>query len=133
MVNRPISMSLALLAMVSFLPRLIGALRRGPMLDITTLKQKLSENSILLVDVRSAEDFVGEQGHIIGAINIPLEALSEKLNDLFDYMEKPIALICRDDRRSAKAAQLLARNGFADVHVVKQGMTDWIKNQFPIE
>lgn len=33
--------------------------------------------------------------------------------------------ICRTDRRSGQAAQILTKNGFADVHVVKQGMTDW--------
>ena len=127
-------LAIALLAVVSFLPRLIGALRRGPMIDITTLKQKLAEDkNMLLLDVRGAEDFIGEQGHIKNAMNIPLEELPSKLNELSDYMEKPVALICRTDRRSAKAAQLLTQNGFADVHVVKQGMTEWIKNDFSVE
>ncbi len=36
-----------------------------------------------------------------------------------------IVTICRTDKRSAKAAALLAREGFADVHVAKMGMTDW--------
>lgn len=40
--------------------------------------------------------------------------------------------ICRTDRRSAKAAQILAKHGFADVHVVKQGMTDWNVKNYPI-
>jgi len=41
-------------------------------------------------------------------------------------------IICRTDRRSEKAAQILAKHGFSDVHVVKQGMTDWNEKKFPI-
>ena len=128
-----VMLGLALLAIVSFLPRLIGALRQGPMMDVMTLKEKMADNAILLIDVREKYDFVGEQGHIKGAINIPLEDLPSRLNELSEYMEKPIAIICRTDRRSAKAAQLLTRNGYADVHVVKQGMTDWNAKDYPVE
>lgn len=127
-----VMLGLALLAIVSFLPRLIGSLRRGSMLDVETLKEKMSDDAILLVDVRGTEDFVGEQGHIKNAINIPLEDLPSRLDELSGYIEKPVALICRTDRRSAKAAQLLTRNGYADVHVVKQGMTDWNARGFPV-
>ena len=128
-----VMLGLALLAIVSFLPRLIGALRQGPMMDVMTLKEKMADNAILLIDVRGKDDFVGEQGHIKGAKNIPLEDLPSRLNELSEYMEKPVAIICRTDRRSAKAAQLLTRNGYADVHVVKQGMTDWNAKDYPVE
>lgn len=126
-------LGLALLGIVSFLPRLIGALRKGPMLDVVSLKQKMEEDDILLLDVRTADEFTGEQGHIKNALNIPLEELSARLNELSDYLEKPVALICFTDRRSAKAAQLMTKNGFADVHVVKQGMKDWHNNNYPVE
>lgn len=126
-------LALALLGVVSFLPRLIGALRLGPMMDVVTLKQKISAGNITLVDVRSAEEFTGEQGHIKGALNIPFKELPSRLPELSDYLEKPVALICHTDRRSAKAAQLLTKNGFAEVHVVKQGMTDWHKYNYPVE
>ena len=125
-------LALALLAIVSFLPRLIGALRRGPMLDVTSLKEKMANDAILLVDVRGTEEYMGEQGHIKNAMNIPFEELSTRMNELSDYIERPIALICRTDKRSAKAAQLLTRNGYADVHVVKQGMTDWNAKGYPV-
>lgn len=125
-------MALALITVILFLPRFIGALRRGPMIDVVTLKQKMFEDKIVLIDVRSAEDFVGEQGHIENAINIPLEELPAKLDTLSAYMEKTVGLICHTDRLSAKAARLLTQHGFSDVHVVKQGMTDWNDKNYPI-
>ena len=126
-------LALALLAVVAFLPRLIGKLREGPMLSISELKQKLDAGEdVLVLDVRTAADFVGEQGHIEVARNIPLEALPGRLQEIVDYEEKPVVLVCRTDRRSAKAARILAGNGFADVHVARGGMTDWNANSYPL-
>ena len=104
------------------------------MLDVDSLKQKLdNDEDILVLDVRTAEDFIGEQGHICNALNIALEELPSRITELVDRTEKPIAIVCRTDRRSVKAAQILAKNGFAEVHVVKQGMTDWNKKGFSTE
>ena len=129
-----VMLGIALLAVVSFLPNLIGKLRARPMISINELKNKLDENEdLLLLDVRTAEDYVGEQGHIENSTLIPLEELGQRTDELSDYLEKTIVIICRTDRRSVKAAQLLAQNGFADVHVARKGMTDWIKQGYPIE
>ncbi len=126
--------ALALLSAVAFLPRLIGGLRRRPMLPITELKRRLDAGEDLLVlDVRTAEDFVGEQGHIAGATNIPLEDIPGRIDALEADLERPIALVCRTDRRSASAAALLVRQGFADVQVVKGGMSAWLANGWPVE
>ena len=127
-------LALSLLAVVAFIPRLIGHLRRGPMLNVEQLKERLDNNEdVMVLDVRTAEDFVGEQGHIAKAINIPVEDLVDRLDELTDRLELPIAIVCRTDRRSAKAAQILARTGYADVHVVKGGMTLWNENKFPTQ
>lgn len=126
-------LALALLAVVAFLPRLIGRLREGPMLNIAELKQRLDSGSdALLLDVRTGADFIGEQGHIEGATNIALEELSARLDDISDYQERPVFLVCRTDKRSAKAALLLAEQGFADVHIARGGMTDWISHGYPV-
>jgi len=126
-------LALALLAIVAFLPRLIGRLRRGPMMGVVQLKHKLDQQQDLLVlDVRTAEDYLGEQGHIANSKNIPVEDLGSRLDEIADYIERPIAIVCRTDRRSAKAAQLLAGKGFADVHIVKGGMTDWNQEGYEV-
>jgi uncharacterized membrane protein YdjX (TVP38/TMEM64 family)/rhodanese-related sulfurtransferase len=126
--------ALALLAGLAFLPRLIARLRQGPMMPVTGLKAGLDSGGPLLVlDVRTAADFDGEQGHIAGALNLPLEVLPERLADLGEDLERPIALVCRTDRRSAKAAALLAQRGFTRVQVVQGGMTAWRALGWPVE
>jgi rhodanese-related sulfurtransferase len=121
------------LAVVAFLPRIISHLRQGSTLSIDELRQRMSENiELLVLDVRSAEDYQGELGHIIGTRNIPLEELETCLPELAPNLEKPIALVCTTDRRSKKAAQILGKEGFADVHVILGGMTQWNKDALPV-
>ena len=127
-------LALALLGIVAFLPRIIGSLRKGKTLSVDEIKQRLDAGEdFLLLDVRTEEDFHGEQGHVPQAKLLPLEELEERIDEIGDYLEKPVVTICRTDRKSAKAALLLAEHGFADVHVAKMGMTDWINNNYPTE
>jgi uncharacterized membrane protein YdjX (TVP38/TMEM64 family)/rhodanese-related sulfurtransferase len=127
-----ILIALALLAVVAFLPRIIGNIRRGPTIDIPELKKRIDNKDTLVLDVRTSEDFIGEQGHIDSAVNIAVEDLQDRMNELTDHIERPIAIICRTDKRSAKAALLLAEEGFHDVHVVRGGMTKWGEANLPV-
>jgi rhodanese-related sulfurtransferase len=122
------------LASIAFLPRLIKGLRRPPMLSVETLKSKLDHNQdVYVLDVRTASGFVDAQGHIPQAHNIPVEALAQRLDELEDYRVRPIAIVCRTDKRSLQALRLLIQKGFTDVHVVKGGMTDWNLQGFSVE
>ena len=126
-------LALPLLAVVAFLPRLIGNLRRGPMINTEDFRQRLNtDKDLLVLDVRTPEDFIGEQGHIVGAVNIPVEELQQRMAELGEYLEQTVAIVCRTDKRSAKAALLLTEEGFADVHVVRGGMTRWTKAGLPV-
>lgn len=127
-----ILLAVALLAAVAFLPRLIGRLRRGPMLEIDALRERLlGGEDLTVLDVRSRQEFEGELGHIEGAYNVPVDELAGRVQELSAWTERPLAVICRTDRRSAKAAQILSRHGFADVHVVQGGMEAWNRNPIP--
>ncbi|MDH5426350.1 MAG: VTT domain-containing protein [Gammaproteobacteria bacterium] len=132
-VIQKVMIGIALLAIVSFLPGIIGKFRAKPMMDVTELKKKLDAGEdMLLLDVRAESDFYGEQGHIEGALLMPLEELANSLEVLKGFQQKKVMTICRTDRRSAKAAQILNKNGFTDVQVIKQGMTDWNKKGYPL-
>lgn len=120
-------------AAVAFLRRLNGRLREQSWLDVEELKRRTdAEEDLLVMDVRTLEDFVGEQGHLAFARNLPLEELKDRLDELGDDPQRPIAIVCRTDRRSAKAAALLAKKGIADVHVVRGGMTAWLKRGWAV-
>ncbi len=124
-------LALALLAVAAFLPRLVARLREGPTLAVEALRGALAEDRLaLLLDVRSPEEFA--RAHLPEARNVPLEALKERLDELGPFIERPVAVICRTDRRSRRAALLLAEAGFADVRVVKGGMAAWQRRGWPV-
>ena len=130
---RNILIALALLASVAFLPRFVRKLKEKPMLAVDSLKQQLDIGAdVLLLDVRPAADFTGEQGHIASARNVPLEDLPANLAELEEYKTRPLRLVCRTDRRSAQAARLLQDAGFTDARIIEGGMTAWRARGWPV-
>lgn len=128
-----ILLGIGLLAMVIFIPRLVNKLRKVNMLDVQSLKSELEQqHPLLLLDVRSEAEFNGEQGHIAEARLMPLQQLKQQLEQIADYKDKPVMTICRTDRRSSEAAKILIDQGFENVKVVRMGMTDWIKQSYPV-
>lgn len=127
-------LALGLLAMIVFLPRLIRRMRGAPMISVDELKEKLDAGEDLLVlDVRAVKDLSGDLGHIAVARNIPLEELPQRITELDAYQTRSIAIVCRTDKRSANAAQLLSVKGFSGVRVTRGGMTEWNRSGFPVE
>ncbi|HRH81591.1 MAG TPA: VTT domain-containing protein [Thiobacillaceae bacterium] len=128
---RNILIALALLAAVGFLPRLVKRLRAKPAvtLDIPGLKARLGGDTVVL-DVRDAADFA--EGHIAGARNIPLPELKARLAELEDWRDRPVAVVCRTDKRSAQVVQWLGEQGFKAPLLVKEGMQRWKNDGLPM-
>lgn len=76
----------------------------GPQADLKAIKAQ----GATILDVRSTGEFA--QGHIKGAINIPLDQLPNKLNKL--PKDKPVIACCLSGGRSGSALSLLKENGF---------------------
>jgi uncharacterized membrane protein YdjX (TVP38/TMEM64 family)/rhodanese-related sulfurtransferase len=120
-------LGLALLALVILLPRLVRRLRIGAAGWISTaeLRRRLDAGAaIAVVDVRDRDEFAGPLGHIPGARNLPLGDLASAPDALVAGGD-PIIVVCRTDKRSAKAAELLRAAGHRDVLVLRGGMVDW--------
>jgi uncharacterized membrane protein YdjX (TVP38/TMEM64 family)/rhodanese-related sulfurtransferase len=128
---RNILIALALLAAVGFLPRLVKRLRAEPAatLDIPGLSARLGGETVVL-DVRDASDYAA--GHIAGARNIPLPELRNRLAELEDWRDRPVAVVCRTDKRSAQAVQMLGEQGFKAPLLVKEGMQRWKNDGLPM-
>ncbi|SFA71456.1 Rhodanese-related sulfurtransferase [Lentibacillus halodurans] len=74
-----------------------------------------------LIDVREPNEF--EKGHILGARNIPLTQMKQRLVEL--RKDKPVYLYCKGGSRSARAAQLLHKKGYNDINQLKGGFKKW--------
>jgi rhodanese-related sulfurtransferase len=84
---------------------------RSPQLNREELAA-LMERGGQVVDVRTPKEF--ESGHVAGARNIPVQDLDDRMSEL--SKDAPVILYCQSGMRSASAARLLRRSGFASVH-----------------
>ncbi len=84
-----------------------------------------------LIDVRASDEFVASLGHIRGARLIPLEKLTSSVAEI--SRDDPVVLVCRSGARSAQAAVLLQKNGFARVANLSGGMLRWRAAGYPVE
>ncbi len=86
----------------------------------------------VIVDVRGPGEFGGEVGHIPGARNIPLDDLSSRIAELSRLEERELALVCRTQVRSVKAAGTLARAGIRNLTILRGGMEEWNRQGFEV-
>lgn len=85
------------------------------------LAQRALQNSLVIVDVRGQSEYQHE--HIIGARNIPLGYLPNRLNDIpGDYT---IVTQCASGYRSQIAASILRKYGFQNVINLNDGTEAW--------
>ena len=64
-----------------------------------------------IIDVRTPAEFAGQ--HVPGAINIPLDEVAQRINELKE-LPKPIIAYCRSGNRSGMALAILKQNGIAE-------------------
>lgn len=127
-------LALGLLALIAFVPRLIRRFRTPRLRWINVAELKALQNSPrapTVLDVRNPDEFIGPLGHLPGARNEPLGALPARLGGLATAPRQALVVVCRTDKRSAKAAELLRDAGFADVRVLRGGMEAWRAAEAP--
>lgn len=107
------------------------ALESLPQLTPEELLAKMEQGEKLrVVDVRSPVEW--SQGHIAGALPLPLPELTARTRELLGENGEPLALICGSGYRSTLAASLLERSGFRHLHNVTGGMTAWQGARLPL-
>lgn len=83
----------------------------------------MTQQGALLLDVRQPEEFTSIRAP--DAKLIPLGDLPARMQEISAYKDKPVVVICRSGRRSAKAVELLKEAGYTNVSNVAGGMQDW--------
>jgi len=90
--------------------------------DPDILVKQLSDyqKDCILLDVREEDEYA--QGHIPGAVNIPLSGLHNRIKEL--KKDKSVLAICLTGRRAKVAAKILSEQGF-NVKIMAGGMNSW--------
>ena len=82
-----------------------GVLKQWHLEDAATLPR---DGSVTLLDTRTAGEY--SRGHIDGFMNIPVDELRERLDEL--DKTKPVYVICQSGLRSYIACRILSGNGY---------------------
>lgn len=89
------------------------------------LKKLLKENNVFLIDVRGSREF--EEGHLDGAINIPVNDIENKIQNFVTNKQSTIILYCSMGIRSAEAKKILRSKGYENVYNLKDGLNKiWV-------
>jgi rhodanese-related sulfurtransferase len=94
-------------------------------MDALTAAGKLDE--MLVLDVREAYEV--EEGHLPGAVHIPIGQLGFRLFDLDN--SRAILVVCETGQRSSTGEELLREHGF-DAHNLDGGMWGWRLRNLPV-
>lgn len=106
-------------------------LPRGGYGDITVQEARsLIEDKpdLVILDVRTASEY--EDGHIEGALNIPVQELSGRIDELSN--ENELLVYCRTGNRSTQAVDILQDAGFKKIYHMNEGITGWIEAGYPV-
>lgn len=108
-----------------------AAYRATPYQEVGPEEAKALLEEAFVVDVREAWEY-GE-GHVPGAVNIPLSTLPQRLAEL--PKDRPILLVCNSGNRSGVAAEFLVAQGFdgGRVYNLEGGTYAWASRGLPLE
>ncbi len=98
--------------------------------DPNAATELINHHDALVLDVRPVADFA--QGHIIHAVNIPMNGLAKQVGTLHKHKDRPIVVTCRSGSQSTIACQQLRKEGFERVHNLRGGVLAWQNANLPL-
>jgi rhodanese-related sulfurtransferase len=84
--------------------------------------------NLVILDVRTVSEY--EEGHIEGAINIPVQELEDRIEEI--SKKDKLLVYCRTGNRSSQAINILESSGFTKIFHMYNGITGWKNAGYPI-
>ncbi len=119
------------IAMSAGIMLLMPALNSAGNLTPDLAVQLINREKAVVIDVCEANEFAA--GHVMGAKNIPLGLLEEKLATTVKNKALPVILVCQSGRRSGHALALAKKLGFERAQSLAGGLTAWRSANLPVE
>ena len=124
------SILFGLVAVVSILLIVTLVLGNKGSVEATTATEMINHQDAIVVDVRPTADFA--KGHIINAINIPMNGFKNQVTTLEKHKDKPVIITCRSGAQSSQACSDLRKQGFEQVYNLRGGIMAWQTANLPI-
>jgi len=95
-------------------------------LDASTFAEKITEKDVVLLDVRTFDEF--SQSHIPEALNIDVQGDYFTADVSALDKSKSYAVYCRSGKRSVLASEVLDQIGVTNVYNLTGGIIEWIES-----
>ncbi|MBV7298748.1 rhodanese-like domain-containing protein [Enterovibrio paralichthyis] len=96
--------------------------------DATVLVNR--QNGVF-VDVRTRDEY--RAGHIAGAVHVlAKEIKANNAAEIEKHKSDPIILVCKSGQTAIESANALAKAGFENVNVLKDGLISWNEANLPL-
>ena len=102
----------------------------GAAISPSNLVTLANREGAVILDIRDGKDY--GNGHIAGAINIPLASFDSRVGELDAYKEKPIVLVCKMGQHAGTIGRKLKAKGFEHVRRLSGGMAEWTNSNLPV-
>lgn len=93
--------------------------------------QLINREKAVVIDVCETEEFAS--GHIVGAKNVPLGQLEERLPAVVKNKAVPLVLVCATGARSARAVAMAKKLGYENAQAMAGGLKAWREASLPTE
>ncbi len=119
------------IALASGIALLLPVLTKGGGLDPQAMVQLMNRDKAVVIDVCEPDEFA--RGHVIGAKNLPLGQLEDKLAQVVKNKSAHVIMVCQVGARSARAAATARKLGFENVQSLSGGLRAWTAASMPTE
>ena len=104
--------------------------RGGATVSAQQLVDMVNKDNALVLDVRDKAEF--DQGHIVGAVNIPYANLEARLDELSKEKDRAVVIACKMGQHAGTAGTMLSKAGFSNVSRLRGGITEWRGQSLPV-
>lgn len=119
------------MALASGLALLMPVLNKGSGVDPQAMVQLMNRDKAVVLDVCEPDEFA--RGHVIGAKNLPLGQLADKLPQVVKNKSAHVIMVCQVGARSARAAATARKLGYENVQSLSGGLRAWTAASMPTE
>ncbi|NUW68928.1 rhodanese-like domain-containing protein [Vibrio coralliilyticus] len=93
--------------------------------------QLMNRENGVVVDIRSKDEF--RKGHITDAVHIlSSDIKAGNFGSLENHKSSPIIVVCKTGQTAQESANLLAKAGFENVSLLKNGLIAWNEANLPL-
>ena len=93
--------------------------------------QLINREKAVVIDECETEEFAA--GHLVGAKNLPLSKLEERLPTTVKNKALPLVMVCASGARANRAVAIAKKLGYDNAQAMAGGLKAWREASLPVE